>query len=288
MLGFRLAGLAALTLLLAACGNANAPKIYVASWLGHTIKTYNAAGIQTSPTITLPQALEAMVVDSSGKLYVAESDATTKTDMIVAYDTAGLTASPIITGLRCLSGIALDGGGKLYVANSCEGAVTAYSTTGVQTGLAITALGSPQGIAVDAAGKIYVFNFDDNTLTTYTAAGVKTTPSIADLSDFFAVDASGKIYAAGTDGTFEAFKADGGQIPTIAVPKGSEVLDVALDSGGKIYVLSSVTGSNQSNLTTYNPDGTPGTPTINGLPGKLPVKIDRSSLGTSTPIIAVR
>jgi sugar lactone lactonase YvrE len=287
MLGFRLAASAALALLLAACSDTNAPKIYVASWLGHTIKTYNAAGVQTNPTITLPHDLEAMVVDSSGKLYVAEPDATTKTDSIVTYDAAGLAASPIVSGLRCLSGIAL-AGGKLYVANSCEGTVTAYSTTGVQTGPAITGLGTPEGIAADAAGKIYVFNFDDNGLTTYTPAGVKTTPSIAGLSELFAVDASGKIYAAGTDGTLEAYGADGGQIPTIAVPKGSDVLDVALDGAGKIYVLSSVAGSKQSNLTTYNPDGTPSTPTITGLPGTLAVKIDRSTLGTSTPMVAVR
>jgi sugar lactone lactonase YvrE len=288
MLGFRLAGCAALTLLLTACSDANAPKIYVASWLGQTIKAYNAAGVQTNPTITLPHELEAMVVDSSGKLYVAEPDATTKTQSIVSYDAAGLAARPIITGLRCVSGIALDAGGKLYVENGCDGTVTVYSTTGVQTGAAITGLGTPQGIAVDAAGKIYVFNFDDNTLTTYTAGGVKTTPSIAGLSGLFAVDASGKIYAAGTDGTLEVYKADGSQIPSIAMPKGSEVLDAAIDGAGKIYVLSSVTGSNQSTLTTYNPDGTPSTPTISALPGTSAVKIDRSSLGTSTPMIAVR
>jgi len=287
MFGFRLPGTAALALLLAACSDANAPKIYVASWLSHTIKTYNAAGVQTTPTITLPHELEAMAVDAAGKVYVVESDDTTKTDTITTYNAAGAPATPTITGLRCASALAVDASGKIYVANGCDGTVTAYTPAGEKTAPTITGLGTPQGIAVDAAGKIYVFNFDNNTVTTYTAAGVKTSPTITWLSGLLAVDASGKIYAEGSDGSFEAYKADGTRTPTIALPKDS-VIDLAIDGAGKIYILRSATTGNQSILTTYNADGTPSTPTIPGLPGSITVKFDRSTSGTSLPILAVR
>jgi hypothetical protein len=288
MFGFRLPSGVALALLLAACSDANAPKIYVASTLTHTIKAYNAAGVQTTPTITLPQDLETMVVDASGKLYVAESDGPKSTDTITTYSAAGAPTSPTITGLRCVSAIAVDGGGKIYVANECDGTVTAYTPAGVRTVPTITGLGSPQAIALGAAGKIYVHNFDNNTLTTYTSAGVQTTPSVDWLSDLFAVDASGKIYAEATDGSLETYKADGTQTPTIALPKNSGVFDVAIDGAGKIYVLSSTPAGNGSILRTYNTDGTPSSPTITGLPGTLTVKLDHSTSGTSGPMITVR
>src|SRR5271165_2007269 len=123
MTGFRLPTAATLALLLVACSSASAPKIYIGSGLGHTIKTYTAAGVQTTPTITLPHELQAMAVDAAGKIYVVESD-----DTVTTYTAAGVKTTPTITGLRGPSAIAVDAAGKIYVAEMDK--VTTYTAAG--------------------------------------------------------------------------------------------------------------------------------------------------------------
>src|SRR5271166_1809209 len=146
MFGFRLPGTAALALLLAACSDANAPKIYVASWLSHTIKTYNAAGVQTTPTITGLRCASALAVDASGKIYVANGcDGT-----VTAYTPAGEKTAPTITGLGTPQGIAVDAAGKIYVFNFDNNTVTTYTAAGVKTSPTITWLSGL--LAVDASG----------------------------------------------------------------------------------------------------------------------------------------
>jgi hypothetical protein len=115
---------------------------------------------------------------------------------------------------------------------------------------------------------------------------VKSTPAITGLNSpgAFAVDAKGNIYVA--DGPLEAYNADGTQTPALTPPKVSDAVAVAIDGTGKIYVISSPK-FDPSTLTTYNADGTPSTPTIAALPGRITYKIDKSTNGTSTPSIAV-
>lgn len=289
MVCFRLPGAAVLTLLLVAC-SAAAPKIYIASPDGHTITTYTAAGVRTAPTITLPHQLNDMAVDAAGKIHVLGSDYT-----VTTYTAAGVQTTPTITGLRGgATGIAVDAAGKIYIANAADDTVTTYTSVGVRTIPTFTSppeAPSPQGIAVDAAGKIYVADYVDGTITTYTAAGVKTTPTITGLSlpNGFAVDAAGKIYVADADGPLHTYKPDGSRTPTITLPKGPDASDVAVDRAGKIYVLSSADGGNHSIVRTYNADGTPSTPTITDLPGRLIFPLSKSPpmSGTSWPLIAV-
>jgi sugar lactone lactonase YvrE len=208
---------------------------------------------------------------------------------VTTYTAAGARTTPTITGLHGPIGIVVDPGGKIYVANLDDNTVTTYAPDGTPTTPTITGVMNPMGLALDGAGKIYVADFVDNAITAYTSDGVKSTPALTGLNGpgAFAADAKGNIYVAdGPLETLEVYNADGTQTPALTPPKVSNAAGVAIDDTGKIYVISTP-NSGPSTLTTYNADGTPSTPTIAALPGKITYKIDKSTNGTSTPIIAV-
>ena len=124
--------------------------------------------------------------------------------------------------------------------------------------------------------KNYVANVGDATITTHLPNGMQTSPTIAIAQNYLysvAVAPNGKIYALtfdgllgpSTNGTITSYNPDGTPTtPTITVKEFGyhTPLGMAVDAGGKIYVVSSAHNGTGGKVTTYEPDGTPTTPTF--------------------------
>jgi sugar lactone lactonase YvrE len=121
----------------------------------------------------------AVAVDSSGKIYVADSGGADDPDsparvMVYAAGSNG-NIQPIAvisgekTGLDMSNGIAVDSGGKIYVTNNGSqirhsDSVTVYPPGAHGNVAPVATIGSvsgPQGIAVDSGGRIFVTNSED-------------------------------------------------------------------------------------------------------------------------------
>jgi len=126
-----------------------------------------------------------------------------------------------------------------------------------------------------ASYKIYVANIGNSTITTYEPDGTQTTPTISTGTYLFgiAVAPNGKIYALtcdplggrNSDGTVASYTPDGTPTsPTITVQERGyhTPVGIAVDSSGKIYVLSSAHNGSRGTVTTYTPDGRKTTPTF--------------------------
>jgi hypothetical protein len=184
--------------------------------------------------------------------------------------------------------------------------VTTYNADGTSTTPTITLsdLDYPDGIAVDASGKIYVANLSGYRVATFTAAGAATTPMIPEIGVAnsvysMALDGAGNIHVAdlldyhdtntanaqygdiatytanGTlsSPTFNLAELTSGPCaivnsPHSAKPTCYDPSSIAVDSSGKIYVLSGYTPPPPPAtqyyfiLTTYMANGTPTSPTI--------------------------
>lgn len=170
---------------------------------------------------------------------------------------------------------------KIYITNGANNTLTTYEYDGTQTTPTITdSLNDPQGVAVDRHGKIYVANAASGLVTTYDGFGNRTTPTISvTAATAVAVDTNGKIYV-GAANSLTTYNRFGKQTkPTIKIGLRSlnVIDDVTVDARGKIYLTSSygrrifawnlhgcVYGCYgwASFVTTYNPDGSQVTPTI--------------------------
>ncbi|GAC1418247.1 MAG: hypothetical protein NVSMB64_27980 [Candidatus Velthaea sp.] len=116
---------------------------------------------------------------------------------------------------------------RVYIADDRTNEIRTFSaTTAVRIAPTITAgLSFPNHLEVDATGKIYVVNETSGQITTYDAAGTQT--------------------------------------PLTIHPPNPATMTI--DSAGKIYVGNVDVGNANYSVTTYNPDGTPTTPTVSGL-----------------------
>ena len=167
---------------------------------------------------------------------------------------------------------------KIYVVNAGNNKLTTYKYDGTPTTPTITdSISDPQGLAVDRNGKIYVANYGSGSITTYDRFGNRTTPTISVAGAIaVAVDTNGKIYV-GHGRRVTTYNPDGSPTtPIIVVPHrnaSASVFGVAVDANGKIYVTSWFRHRQHcvyscyhfiyiSQLTTYNPDGSNATPTI--------------------------
>jgi sugar lactone lactonase YvrE len=135
------------------------------------------------------------------------------------------------------------------------------------------------------AYKIYVANVD--TITTYEPDGTQTTPTITTALYLFgiAIAPNGTIYALtfnplsgpNTPGTITSYTPDGKQIkPTITIKERGyqSPSGIAVDSSGKIYVLSSAHNGSRGIVTAYEPDGDQTTPTFRTGPDSESITID--------------
>ena len=118
-----------------------------------------------------------MALDSTGNLYVSNSDSITVYAPSAPGNAAPIrTISGAQTGLSNPLGVALDSAGCLYVANILGSSVTIYApgTTGnaaprrTVSG-ARMGLSRPGCVALDASGNLYASNIKNNSITVYAA-----------------------------------------------------------------------------------------------------------------------
>jgi uncharacterized protein YjiK len=191
----------------------SAGNIYVADWIGQTIRKVTPAGAVTTLAGTagmfgsadgtgaaarfnFPQGL---AVDKAGNLYVTDENNNTIRKITPAgvvttlAGTAGVVGSADGTGAAAQFntplGVAIDSAGNLYVTEQGNHTVRKITPAGVVTTLAGTAgmtgsvdgtgaaarLNFPAGVAVDAAGNVYVADFRDSTVRKITPTGTTTT-----------------------------------------------------------------------------------------------------------------
>lgn len=198
-----------------------------------------SAGVAGTADGTGPAALfgqlQAVAVDATGNVYVADTTSSTIRKVTPAgvvttiAGTANQTGSTDGTGAAALfnkpAGIAVDKAGNVYVADTSNDTIRKITSAGVVTtiagspGLEGSANGTgaaarfsiPKGLAVDDAGNVYVADWGNETIRKITPAGVVTTLAGT-------VDVSGSANGQGTAATFDR-------------PSG-----VAVDGTGNVYV----------------------------------------------------
>jgi hypothetical protein len=253
--------------------------LYVTDSGNHTIRKITSAGVVTTfagkagtpgilDTATGVTALfnnpRSVVVDSSGTLYVADSNSNTirkitsagsvstlagKADTFGSTDGVGSAAR-----FNFPTSLALDASGNLYVADGLNrvirkvvvstGAVTTLAgSVGVVgkadgTGTAAT-FSNPVGIAVDSSGNVYVADYTNQLIRKVTSAGVVTTiagvagmPGALDGQGYNSTPAlfSSPVGAA-VDGSGNVYIADSGNNAIRKVKSSGEVSTFAGSSG---------------------------------------------------------
>jgi hypothetical protein len=188
-----------------------AGNVYVADSQNHMIRQVTPAGVVTSIAGLAQNSGSAdgtgnlarfnnpfaVAVDSTGNLYVADSNNHTIRKIApggvvtTLAGTAGSTGSTNATGTAARfftpRGIAVDAAGTLYVADSANrrirqvtaaGVVTTFAGAGLAGGvdgtIATARFNNPEGVAVDAAGVVYVADTTSDTIRKI-ASGVVTT-----------------------------------------------------------------------------------------------------------------
>ena len=227
--------------------------VYVADRYNYTIRKITSAGVVStlagSPGLTGSadglgsaarfNAPQGVTVDSTGNVYVADTDNNTIRKITSAGVVSTLAGSPGLSGSTDGSGsaarfyypqdVAVDSSGNVYVADTFNQTIRKIAAAGVvatlagSPGLGGSADGTgiaarfifPAGVAVDSSGNVYVADTNNCTIRTITSAGVVTTlagshGSIGSADGpggaarFYypygvAVDLSGNVYVADTD-----------------------------------------------------------------------------------------
>jgi sugar lactone lactonase YvrE len=195
--------------------------------------TAGVNGTGTAAALIFPVSVK---VDSSGTVYVAESNGNDIRQITPAGVVTTLAGNPSVAGstdgtgsaatFHDPEGIALDSAGNVYVVDSLNEKIRVVTPAGVVTSLAgmqgsfgsadgtgaAARFHNPIGIAVDAAGTVYVGDQANQTIRKITPAGVVTTlagtvnvagnadgPCVSALFSSpqgLAVDAAGNLYVA--------------------------------------------------------------------------------------------
>ena len=139
-----------------------------------------------------------MGIDSSGNIYVADTDNQTIREITPAGVVITLAGNPDTSGTQNgvgggalfsgPSGVAVDTAGNVYVADVYNCAIRKITPAGMVTTLAggngqgssdgtgsAAHFNEPQGVAVDSSGNVYVADTYNNTIRKVTSAGVVTT-----------------------------------------------------------------------------------------------------------------
>ncbi len=157
-------------------------------------------------------------------------------------------------------------GSKIYIANRGNNTITTYTLDGTPATPTIkTGVNAPTGVTVDSAGKIYVLNAGSNSITTYNSDGSQTKPTItAGLNGplSIGVDASGKIYVLNGNTYAVTTYFANGSAATPTISGLNQPSAMAVDAAGKVYIANYGYRTFDSGFTTYNPDGSLGTPQV--------------------------
>lgn len=207
-----------------------------------------------------------MAVDRQGNIYVSDSiTGVTKFTADGKYLTRWAVESRHPAGAMVFDsawGIAIAPTGQLYVVDNGGDCVIEYSATGQlirqwgTTGNGNGQFNSPRGIAVDAAGNVCVADCENNRIQKFTAKGQYLTQwGLPGQStrlvgpEGVAVDSAGNVYVT-SEGDVQQFSADGkflagwstrnllreGLFDYVPHPL---LRDVAVDTGGNVYVIDS-------------------------------------------------
>ncbi len=221
-----------------------------------------------------------IALDARGAVYV--TNATNNSITIYAPGSSG-DAAPVATisgsntGLEWPAAIALDSSGKIYVANA-RGGITVYSAGSHGNARPVATitgrkadLFAPHGVALDSSGRIYAVTA--GSVNVYAAGSNGDVAPIAaiagpntgiDETEAIALDSGGRIYATNAgmrkDGRHSVLvysAGSSGNVTPVAIIAGSNTElaypgGIALDSGGKIYV---VTGADNGKIVVYSPGG---------------------------------
>ncbi len=204
----------------------------------------------------------AVVIDPSGRVYVANEDNETVTEY--AYGQTGNVAPSSTlggsnTGIALPDALALDASNRLYVANHAGNSITVFApgASGDATPVATisgqhTGLFGPSGIAVDPAGHIWVASDAGNTLEEFAAGANGDATPLAVIAGSMTgldgphqltIDGAGNLLVANTYGESLLefpLNANGNVTPIRAIAGSNTGLDfpvgVDIDSNGNIYV----------------------------------------------------
>jgi serine/threonine protein kinase, bacterial len=215
------------------------------------------AGASTSTPLpfTGVKAPTGVAVDSAGNVYVASINEPSN-DWVLKLPAGASTPTTLpFTGLTDPSGVAVDSAGNLYVVDSGNNRVLKLPAgASTPTTLPFTGLTKPQGVAVDTAGNLDVVDSGNNRVLKLPAgASTPTTLPFTGLTNprGVAVDTAGNVYVGGQNGMFKLpagaststtlpFTGNVNGEPKLAGPGDpGDVMDVAVDTAGNVYVLSS-------------------------------------------------
>jgi sugar lactone lactonase YvrE len=177
-----------------------------------------------------------LALNPLGRLYVTDAGSAS-----IRFFTNGATGNvPPLgtitganTGLSGPAGLCFDFRGRLYVANSGNHSVTVYAASATGNASPVDTIGGPNtglnvplGVAMDAGGKLFVANSG-------------TGPSTSSIT----------VYESGAHGNVTPIATIMGDSTGLDQPRG-----VAVDPGGRIFVVNSATLSHQYRITVYAAD----------------------------------
>lgn len=199
-------------------------------------------GAATSAELDLPVGL---AVDSSGNLYIADSDnnvirkVSGGTITTIAGDGtggySGDTGAATKAELLYPAGVALDSSGNLYIADTGNHVIRMVSTSGTITTIAGTNTGGysgdggpavnaeldfPTSVAVDRGGNVYIADSGNHVIREIAGGNIQTvvggaTGQILNDPESVVVDSSGNLYISDQSG-YRIWKYSNGVLSTIA------------------------------------------------------------------------
>lgn len=235
--------------------------------------------------VPLLLALQLGCGDSSGpgaeasRIYVANNNVVGPgANSITVYDADTNDSLPVATiagpstGLGAPAGVAIGPDRRLYVANAANQSVTVYPLNADGDAAPIrtiagnnTRLKNPVGLAFDANGRLHVASYSGNRITIYSpSAQDNAVPVDSIMGDStgapnttglvrptgIAIDGTGKIYVANSEGAKITIYAAGGAnpVPVDSIVGGSTGLSIpngiALDRTRNLYVANFAVGVN--------------------------------------------
>ena len=208
---------------------------------------YVAANPVTLAETTLDNPPGGMAVDSSGDVYMADSQG----GAIDRWNPmTGLTT--LISGLNDPRGLAEDSSGNLYIAEAGTNSIDEWNSTKGLITLVSSGLQSPTGVAVDSLGNLFIADWGDEAIYEWSARNGLSTPLVQwtsgeDNPTAVAVDSLDNVYIADSSNKICEWNATNGLTTlydwtTSGSPPGSNSsllyggpAALTVDGGGNVY-----------------------------------------------------